>query len=149
RQTFGTEQQVGAAPEYMNAAAYTALAAAHYAFGLPFDLAHEETRAYFGQFDLDRADLMRLLQTSGTPSDAGVAAAARGLSDAERALVTTPAPGGQQAIWNTPGTPAAATLAVVERFVDRAGIEFTDLLELVDLDWLDGGQDLFVRSLDS
>jgi hypothetical protein len=149
RQTIGTEQQVGAAPEYLNAGAYTTLAAAHYAFGLPFDLAHEETRAYIGQFDIDRAELMRLLQAGGSPPDLVIAGESLGLSEATRALITTPAPAGQQAIWNTPSSPAAATLSNVDTFVTRAGIEFTDLLELVDLDWLDGAQDLFIRSLDA
>ena len=149
RQTVGSEQQVGAAPEYLNADAYAALATANYAFGLPFDLAHEETRAYFGQFDLDRGELMRLLQVAGTPSEVAIAAETLGLSDAIRKLITTAAPAGQKAIWNTPTSPAAATLSNVNAFVTRAGIEFTDLLELVDLDWLDGGQDLFVRSLDN
>ena len=148
RQTFGSAAQVGAAPEYLNAAAYTTLAAATYAFELPFDLAHQETLAYFRQFDLGRDELMRLLQVGGVPAEEAIAAERFGLSDAQRELVTTPAPGGQQAIWNTPASPASATLSNVDAFVTRAGIEYTDLLELLDLKWLDGGQDLFVQHLD-
>ena len=149
RQTFGSSEQVEAAPEYVNATAYATLAASPFCFVLPFDLAHQETRRYFAQFDVDRAEVMRLLQVGGVPSDVACAAESLGLSDAQRLAVVTPAAANQQTIWNTPSSPASATLSTVETFVVRAGIAYADLLDLVDRPWLDGGQDLFVRHLDS
>ncbi len=149
RQTFGTSDELSAAPGYVNAAAYQQLAASIWCFTLPFDLAHEETKGYFGQFDIDRADLMRALQAGGTPSDAACAAEQLGLSDAQRTLTVTQNPAGQPGIWNTPGSPASATLSVVATFVTRAGITYQDLLNLLTLTWIDGGQDLFVQHLDS
>lgn len=147
RQTYGTAAEVAAAPEYVNAQAYVTLAAANSAFGLPFDLAHAETQAYFGQLDLGRADLMALLQKAGVPADRDIAADRLGLTDAQRALVVTPAPGSQDDVWDTPG--AVAALANVDTFVTRSGIAYADLLALLELPWVDGGADLFVRHLDS
>ncbi|GGN81511.1 hypothetical protein GCM10011579_068170 [Streptomyces albiflavescens] len=149
RQTFGTEAEVGAAPEYMNDAAYATLAASPFCFVLPFDLSHQETRRYFDQFDVNRAELMSRLQVGGNPSDATCAAERLGLSDAQRQLVVTPDVADQHTIWNTGGSPASATLSNVGTFVTRAGISYHDLLELLQLSWIDGGQNLFVQHLDS
>lgn len=145
RQTYGTAAELAAAPKYVNQAAYTVLAASPIAFGLPFDLAHAEALSYLTQAGVPRAALMRALQSGGTPSDAAIAAQGWGLSDAERALIVTVDPGAQQAIWHTAG-PAAATLANVGTFVDRTGIEFTELRTLLALGWVDPTGALTVRS---
>lgn len=145
RQTFKPAAEVAAAPEYVNQAAYTALASLTAAFGLPFDLAHAETTAYFSLLDLRRADLMTLLDAAGTAG--GSAGADRlGLSDGEHQLVVTPDATAQDTIWSA--TNASTALANVDAFVTRSGIEYPALLELVDLPWVDGGQDLFIRHLD-
>ncbi|NTW42589.1 MAG: hypothetical protein HGA44_22410, partial [Cellulomonadaceae bacterium] len=146
RQTFGSDAELAAAPAYVNAAAYAALAADPACFTLPLDLGHLETRAYFTQLGSDRAGLMSAL---GTASPAELAAERLGLSDGQHTLVVTPDPGGQQAIWTTPGSPASATLSNVDSFVTRSGRTYADLLELVDLAWVDGGQNLFVQHLDA
>ena len=44
RQTHLSPEELGAAPEYLNVAAYTLLQGAKYAFSLPFDLFHREFR---------------------------------------------------------------------------------------------------------
>ena len=149
RQTIGTEAEVGAAPEYLNHAAYTTLAASKAAFTLPFDLAHQETRQYLAQAGVDRAELIRRMQVGGVPSDAEIAAEQLGLSDAQRRLVVTTDVPGQPAIWATPGSPASATLDNVDAFVTRSEITYQDLLDLLELSWIDGGQNLFVQHLDS
>ncbi|MGE2817994.1 neuraminidase-like domain-containing protein [Mycobacterium heidelbergense] len=149
RQTFGSADELAAAPEYVNTDAYQTLVASTWCFTLPFDLAHQETRRYFAQFDIDRAELMRRLQVGGAPSDAACAAESLGLSDAQRILTVTANPAAQQTIWNTPTTPASDTLSHVDKFVTRAEITYQDLLELLDLGWVDGGQDLFIQHLDS
>ncbi len=147
RQTYGTAAEVAAAPEYVNQAAYAVLAGASSAFGLPFDLGHAETTGYFDLLDLRRADLMALLESGGAPSAAEAAADRFGLSSAEHALVVTPDPAGQDTVWDTPA--AATALENVDAFVKRSGITYASLLELIDLAWVDGGQNLFVRHLDS
>ncbi|MFG3092814.1 neuraminidase-like domain-containing protein [Streptomyces antibioticus] len=146
RQTYGSAAEVAAAPEYVNADAYVTLAGTKSAFGLPFDLAHEETAGYFALLGAHRSDLMGLLATGAVPTAAETAADRLGMSHAEHMLVVTAAPAAQDSIWNTPG--AAAALANVDAFVKRSGIDYTELLALVDLAWVDGGQDLFVRHLD-
>ncbi|GAB2519240.1 Tc toxin subunit A-related protein [Nocardia heshunensis] len=149
RQTFGTESELAAAPRYVNRAAYQVVAADVSCFALPFDLADQETRQYFAQFGVERAELMSLLVTSAGPSPAQIAAQRFGLTDAQRALIVTPALGDQQRIWTTPAAPAAATLSNVAAFVTRANISFPDLLELLTLAWIAAGTELFVQSLDA
>lgn len=146
RQTFGSAEEVAAAPEYVNQAAYVTLAGARTAFGLPFDLAHAETAAFFKLLDLRRSDLMTLLDAGGVAA-AAAAADRLGLSDAEHDLVVTADPTGQDTIWTT--TNAATALANVDAFVTRSGVTYTKLLELLDLPWVDAGANLFIRHLDS
>ena len=68
RQTLSPAAELAAAPEYVNADAYTSLKGAEYAFTLPFDLDHAEAKAYFTRFDISRAELMQAFQTAGNPS---------------------------------------------------------------------------------
>jgi hypothetical protein len=62
RQTHGSPEERAASPEYVNTAAYDALATGKAAFDLPFDLCHAETRAFLGAAGVERADLMRALE---------------------------------------------------------------------------------------
>ena len=149
RQTHGTAAERAAAPEYLNEAAYTTLAASEFAFSLPFDLFHQETRSYFAQFGIARADLMRALQTGAGPQDNQIAAEALGLSDEERHLIVTADPVNQNTYWNTGATPAANVLKVVDTFVTKAAIAFNDLKDLLDRAWVNPNGTMFVRSLDN
>ncbi len=59
RQTHLSAEELSAAPEYLNEDAYYELRKAKYAFGLPFDLYHQECKGYFEQFDIRRDHLMQ------------------------------------------------------------------------------------------
>jgi len=149
RQTRGKPEEVAAAPQYVNADAYAALGAARSAFALPFDLPHEETRRYFAQFDVARADLMDALQNATGPKDNEIAAEHLGLSDAQRQLITSPDLANQAIYWNTGATPAATAMKVVDRFITQAGIDYTTLQELLQRAWLNPGGAMFIRHLDN
>jgi hypothetical protein len=149
RQTHGTAAERAASPEYLSEAAYVTLAGTEFAFRLPFDLFHQETRAYFQRFDVSRAELMRGLQTPAGPLDAAIAAEAIGLSDDERALIGTVNVAAQNTYWNTGATPAADVIKIVDAFVTKTELTYADLENLLDLAWLNPGNALFIRHLDN
>ncbi|MEU1250023.1 neuraminidase-like domain-containing protein [Micromonospora arida] len=149
RQTTGTALELAAAPQYVNAAAYTLLAGSRYAFALPFDLAHEETRSYFAQFDIARADVMRALRRSAGPSGEAIAAEELGISDAQRQLVVTADPAAQDDIWNTAPLGALGGIARVDNFLARARLDYRELTELLALAWVNPGNAMFVKHLDT
>lgn len=144
RQTLSPGEELAAAPAYVNAAAYTALANHAYAFGLPFDLHHTEARAYLARFDIARPDLMRNFQSGGAPSDDTIAAEALGLTAAQRALITMAAPANQNDFWNMP----LASLKVVGNFLDKTGLTYAQLDELLGFSFIDPGDSLFIKHLD-
>jgi hypothetical protein len=149
RQTRGKAEELAAAPQYLNAGAYSALNAARFAFALPFDLAHEETRSYFAQFDVSRANLMDALRTTAGPQDHQIAAEALGLSDAQRQLIASADPTNQAIYWNTGAAPAATAMKVVDSLITQAGIDYTTLQELLTRAWLNPGATMFIRHLDN
>lgn len=149
RQTRGKAEELAAAPQYLNAGAYIALNAARFAFALPFDLAHEETRSYCTQFDVSRADLMDALRTTAGPQDNQIAAEALGLSNAQRQLIASADPTNQAIYWNTGATPATTAMKVVDSLITQAGIEYITLQELLGRAWLNPGATMFIRHLDN
>lgn len=150
RQTHLSAAELAAAPEYVNTDAYDALRLSRFAFRLPFDLYHQETRGYFEQFGVRRADLMRALQTPAGPPDRDIAADAFGLSGEERALVCDAAatPDAQQNFWNTGATPAPDALRVVDTFLDKSGMTYAELAALLELEFINPGGGVFIRHLD-
>jgi hypothetical protein len=158
RQTLSPAEELAAAPEYVNAGAYTTLKGAEYAFELPFDLDHAEAKAYFARFDVSRAELMKAFQTAGSPADEAIAAETLGLTAAERTLITTPAANlaDQQSYWNAPAqwdTPPVAGdvldyMARVDHVLDKTGLGYEDLELLLALGFIDPADDLFIRHLD-
>ncbi|EPC01624.1 hypothetical protein L861_16530 [Litchfieldella anticariensis FP35 = DSM 16096] len=144
RQTLSPAEELAAAPEYVNQAAYAELVAKAFAFTLPFDLHHTEATAYFSRFDIDRADLMRTFQIGGTPIKDVIAAETLALSDSERQLITQPDVGGQSDYWNT----ALSDLKVVGTLLDKTGLSYEELDRLLALSFIDLNDDLFIKHLD-
>jgi hypothetical protein len=151
RQTFGKPEELAAAPEYLNTAAYEKLRTSTLAFHLPFDLFHQEAHAYFAQFDVARADLMRALQTAAGPLDHEIAAEAWGLSDEERQLIGTARGNAadQNAYWGSGTLAAAEFVKVVENFLTKTGLAYAELQELLACEWVNPGAGMFIRYLDN
>ena len=144
RQTLASAEELAAAPAYVNPDAYLALASESYAFGLPFDLAHTEARAYFARFDIERAEMMENFQTGGTPSADVIDAELLGLTPAQRALIVTPDAAGQADYWNM----ALADLKVVGAFLDKSQLSYAELNTLLGFSFIDPGDKLFIKHLD-
>ncbi|WP_444944305.1 neuraminidase-like domain-containing protein [Microbulbifer sp. ZKSA006] len=144
RQTLSPAEELAAAPEYVNQAAYSELASSNFAFTLPFDLHHTEAIAYFDRFDVDRAELMRRFQVGSNPQEYVIAAERLGLNDSERQLITQTDIAGQNDYWNTP----LPDLAVVSTFLDKTALTYLELNRLLALNYIDPDSNLFIRHLD-
>lgn len=167
RQTHGSVAERAAAPEYVNTAAYDALAAAGVktAFNLPFDLPHLEVRAFLGAMEIQREELMAALVTSAAPAAELIAAESLGLAPAERSVVTTAAVSDQPAVWGVSGSAATTSLDHLDRFTIHTGLNYSEVVDLITLPWvrgqvvnlvasssdpwLKGGVNLFIRHLDT
>jgi hypothetical protein len=148
RQTLLPAEELAAAPAYVNQQAYTKLQNTSFAFTLPFDLNHTEALAYFGRFDIDRAELMSTFQLGGTPTDADIAAERLGLTAAERTLIITADTSGQQDYWNTVSSTASDEMKIVDTFLTKTGLSYKELVRLLALDFIDPADKLFIKHLD-
>jgi hypothetical protein len=149
RQTFGTAEELDAAPEYVNDAAYLELNSKSFAFTLPFDLSHTEAIAYLNRFNVNRAELMQAFQIGSVLTDESIAAERMGLTDAERTIIfNAPAPNdnaAQQAYWNVPAPGDVLDyLSVVDHFLDRTRLTYKELDLLLKLDFIDPNGNLFI-----
>lgn len=149
RQTHGRPEERAASPEYVNAAAYVALATGKAAFGLPFDLFHAETRAFLGAAGVERADLMRALAVGGTPTADVIAGEALVISASERNHIFLPSVADQPAIWGVAGPVAANAMRMLDVFTSRTGMVYTEVESLLKGAWVRSGLDLYIRHLDN
>jgi peptidoglycan hydrolase-like protein with peptidoglycan-binding domain len=170
RNTKAGAAELRAYPQYVNSMAYEKLRQAKYPLGLPFDLFSEEVRAAFQKTNLQRWDLMRTLRGTAAPNNPtageiaaeyfGISADASAAFDEKRLiLVADPTDAGQQAVWGETGnadwlTPAAAGEAVknslcnVKYFLQKTGLEYNQLLALLDLEFINPASDITVHHLD-
>ena len=151
RQTLSSADELDAAPEYVNAAAYSELRTQKYAFKLPFDLQHKEASAYFDRFGLGRDELMKTFQLAAGPTDFSIAAESLSLSDGEWQIITAPPitndNAAQQVFWNVPAPGNVVDyLKQVDHFLDRTSLEYKDLELLLQLRFIKKTQNLFVYS---
>jgi len=149
RQTFGVAEELAAAPQYVSTAAYQTLQTSKIAFHLPFDLPHEESRAYFTQFGVPREDLMRALAVGGVPAPRDIAAEQLDIGDVERGLIATADPANQNVYWNTGAVDPVSVERVVSAFLKSTELEYADLQTLLSLQFINPDNKLFIQHLDS
>lgn len=151
RQTFGSAEELAAAPEYVSTEAYDRLAAAEYAFALPFNLNHVESLAYFSRFDMSRAKLMDDFKAPGTPTDPSsqeIAAEKLGLTPIEHDLIKAPQLAKQEDYWNLSAASLLIDMAVVDTMLTKTGLSYEELQILLQLSFIDPDDDLFIRHED-
>ena len=153
-------EELLAKPEHFNAPVYEeVLARAYYPFDLPFNLAGTQARVFLRELGVDRWDLMETFQRAADPTDVQVATEYLKLSTDERDLITGTAEHEQWELWGfaaETGVPdprgGAGTvgyrgaLQYVPELLRRAGIEYTDLLDLLHTDFVNGDGDLRIVS---
>jgi hypothetical protein len=129
-------------------------------FSLPFDLFAEEVRAGFQKSNLKRWDLMRTFQVApNDPTDVQIAAEYFGIScDDEETLIFQErmTNAGQQEVWGETGNgnwlslnASDNSLCVVKYFLNKTGLEYNELLALLDLPFINPTKDIYIEHLDS
>ncbi|MBI1853620.1 MAG: hypothetical protein HYR85_25055 [Planctomycetes bacterium] len=161
--TKASSEELRAYPANVDPKAYAKLKQACFPLWLPFDLFAEEVRAAFRQSNLQRWDLMRTFRgpaAPNNPTDGDIAAEYFGIScDAATAfdekriiLVADPTVAGQQAVWGETGNAGWLNpdqLPNVKTFLRRSGIEYDELLALIDLPFINPADDIAIQHLDS
>jgi hypothetical protein len=172
RNTKASAAELRAYPQYVNPKAYEKLRQANYPLGLPFDLFAEEVRAGFQKTNLQRWDLMRTLHGSAAPNNPtageiaaeyfGISISANPADPDEKRLILLddPTDAGQRAVWGEEGnatwldTVDAAGQAIenslcnVKNFLQKIGLEYNELLALLDLTFINPAGDLTIHHLD-
>ncbi|WP_157979563.1 Tc toxin subunit A-related protein [Kribbella monticola] len=157
KQTFLSADEVRANPEYINADAYTKLAGEVFPMNLPFDLWNVQSRSYLERLGVPQARLFELFQQQTTgvlaPDAVQLETAWLGLSQVQRKIITgTPIGRDPWELWGLaengnnlphPDTPTDPTtnvtggwldvLAVVPVMLHRTGLSYPQLLQLLDL----------------
>ena len=152
--------ELRAFPQYTDAAAYQTLASARRLPTLPFDLPNTEVRAAFGKIGRDRAKLMRAMRTGTAPhnpTDAEIAAvhlgiavgAAPGTDELELIAQRNTQQTHLRQVWGVSGSTWIDKLAVVRTFLDITGLEYNDLLILLDLSFINPDGTLFIKHEDA
>lgn len=147
-QTHGTAEELSAAPEYVNAAAYTTLAGSPYAFKLPFDANCAEAQAYFSRFGVSRSLVMSNFAKGGSPANESIAAEKLGLTDNDRKLIVTPDSLNQQLYWNTAPLSAVDEMKVVDHFLNKTGFTYKELEAFLQLTFINPDGRLYIKHLD-
>lgn len=137
--TTATSEELLANPEALQTKVYdTYLRRAVYPWNLPFDLWGELARVYLDHLGAPRFKLIDALHSNGTRSDTVIAAERLQLSGALWNILTG---AGERDTWEYWGYSAEESadgvtnyrdrLAVVSIFLDRAAIEYSELLDLL------------------
>lgn len=152
-QTTGTTEQLQAMPENINQEAYDKLKTAVYPFNLPFNLSNTEGDIYMQHLGFSRHELMRIIQYKGIidPSDAAIAMAHLGLTLNERKIIT-----GEKVIgtvthdvnnfWGEDGNSDwIKKVSKVETFLEKTGLNFDELLKLLQVKYINPNSKLIVK----
>jgi hypothetical protein len=160
RNTKAESAELRAYPHYVNPNAYAKLRAAKRPMALPFDLFAEEVRAALQKTNLKRWDLMRALRgpvAPNNPTEGQIAAEYFGISsdpaaafDEQRLILAADATvAGQQQIWGETGAAWLDAVGNVAAFLRKTGLEYNQLLALLDLKFVNPAGDIAIVHLDA
>jgi hypothetical protein len=143
-----TAAQLSAAPEYFNQTAFVTLANANYPQSLPYSTGLDGLRTYLQQWNLPLWQLRQaLLPLSGATvaQQAAVAAERFQMSPHAADLVSNVNFVSTAVAWNTssPGT----DLASVPNFLQAASLTYEQLLELLQVAWVQGGLNIAIQGI--
>jgi hypothetical protein len=144
-----TVDQLSAAPEYFNQPAFVALANAGYPHTLPYSTGLDGLRTYLRQWNLPLWQLRQaLLPLSGASSaqQAAVAAERFQLSPHALDLICNANFIPAATAWNTPAP--ATDLVAVPAFLQAASLTYEQLLELLQVNWVQGGLNIRITGID-
>ncbi len=146
RQTRGTEAWLAATPQYVNQKVYfpDGLSSAVYPMNLPFNLFLEETRALMSHADVQRWELMETMR--GSSANVNTATEYFELS----VPVLNATPDTKFKFWGeVNNSTLVANCSKVNTFLQKTGLEYADMLRLLDLKWVNPTGSIFVEHLDT
>ena len=140
KQTTRTAAELRAAPEYVNAAAYTTLATASYPHTLPYDKPLDEVRTYLALSGItlwQLRDALRPIHAPTLPQRLAVAAERFGIDPHETDLIANQDFVADTVAWNT--ADPVNDLVPVPAFLHAASIRYEQLLDLLEVVWVRAG----------
>jgi hypothetical protein len=169
-QTFLSAAELRANPEYTNPGAYNKLKQEVFPLNLPLDLWRLQVCAYLKHLGVPQSRLLELFQQKQaddltlSPSDLQIDCAWLGITETERKILTGTLPGKQPwDFWGVaetgnnipnPNTPADTTtnltgtwikvLSSVDVMLNRSGLEYKDLLQLLDMKFVNPTGNIFI-----
>ncbi|MBW8876246.1 MAG: peptidoglycan-binding protein [Acidobacteria bacterium] len=170
RQTLLSAAELRANPEYTNPSAYGKLKQEIFPLDLPFDLWQLQARAYLNHLGVPQPRLFELFQQKAadgvtlSPSSLQIDCAWLGLTETERQIVTGTLPGKQAwDFWGlaatgnnipNPDNPADPTanvtgtwitvLSSVDVMLNRSGLAYKELLQLLDMLYVNPAGSIFI-----
>ncbi len=159
RNTKASADELRSYPQYVNPKAYEKLRAAKYPLSLPFDLFADEVRAAFKKTNLERWDLMRTLRGVAAPNNPtegeiaaeyfGISTDSAGAFDEQRLIfVADTTVAGQQDVWGETESDWLTKVGNVKAFLEKTGLEYNDVLALLDLKFINPSGDIAILHLD-
>jgi hypothetical protein len=148
-QSHLSASQLLAYPEYVNTGAYNILQGADLAFTLPFDLYQQEAESLLATVMIKREGLMAAFQAPAGLTEADIAAVALGIPPADVTLITTVNPANQYIYWNAPVATVLVVVAEVDVFLQRSGLTYSDLQNLLSLQFINPANNIFIKHEDS
>ncbi|GHO82383.1 Tc toxin subunit A-related protein [Dictyobacter formicarum] len=145
-----TTEELQANPEYTREEAYEKLRTTIYPLALPFHRPLEIVRTYLKNLGSSRYEVMKTFQRNSGPSDQAIAYEYLKLSPEEYNIITSTTLTSAHSLWEFYGYSAAVVLtkswevhiASVPECLDRLGITYLDLVELVKTRFLNPAQSI-------
>jgi hypothetical protein len=148
-----TSDQLSAAPQYFNQGAFVKLFSASYPQTLPYSTGLDELRTYLQQWNLPLWQLRQALLPIGggtIAQQASIAAERLKMNVQAERLVTVPNFVLPAVAWNTSDFSATPPngLAMVPVFLQAASLTYESLLELLQVQWVQGGLGIVIQGAD-
>ena len=149
-QTSRRAADLSAYPEHLNVEVYEWMKNQDFSWAVPFDLWAEEARVYLAHLGIPRHRLMELF-LPGEDLAESIAAEYFGLTKMEMELVTGAVPEKPWRLWGEEQEGAGAktwtdSLGHVPVFLARTGLTFEELIDLLDVRYITGGNESIVVS---
>ena len=156
RQTKEPQSERGANPQYTNRAAYEKLREAIFPWSLPFDYNHEQVKAYLSHLGVTRDQIVEAFkpgERSDVLQNSSLAHEFLGLTSTEASLITDADPPAPWTLWgfaeeNLNDVSWLERIENLAEFLRRSGLEFTELLNLLETRYVNGSRSLTIESTD-
>jgi hypothetical protein len=152
RQTSGSSAERRATPQYINRAAYDALAEAVYPWALPFDLPSTEARVFLQHLGVNRHELIEAFRPMPEPFDPNsavvisMASERLGLTATQRKIIVGEPLTSPRTLVDFWGGATLVSLDTVRAVLDRSGLSFAELEAVLATGFINPARDVSIRA---